>query len=202
MPTGLRHRDGVAPTAPRPKVFGIGLNKTGTSTLGDCLISLGYRHTSFSPALLEGWAGGRVDDLFAVADRHDSAEDWPWPLAFRELDGRYPGSRFVLTRRRDAATWLDSLVAHAARHPGNRWRFLAYGVREIRGHEAQLLDRYECHLATVRAHFADRPDDLLEVCWEEGHAWPELCGFLGEPVPDIPFPHANARPRRTAAPER
>ena len=35
------------------KVFGIGLNKTGTSTLGECLVALGYRHRSYSYELVQ-----------------------------------------------------------------------------------------------------------------------------------------------------
>lgn len=33
-------------------------------------------------------------------------------------------------------------------------------------------------------------DKLLE--WSPEDGWKPLCGFLGKPVPDIPFPHANA----------
>jgi hypothetical protein len=43
----------------------------------------------------------------------------------------------------------------------------------------------------VRAYFAGRPDDLLEVCWEAGDGWKELASFLGQPVPALPFPHLN-----------
>ena len=34
------------------------------------------------------------------------------------------------------------------------------------------------------------PDRLLE--WDISDGWEPLCKFLGKPVPDIPFPHANA----------
>ena len=33
-------------------------------------------------------------------------------------------------------------------------------------------------------------DRLLEWYIEDG--WEPLCKFLGKPVPDVPFPHANA----------
>ncbi|MYB38989.1 MAG: hypothetical protein F4Y26_16720 [Gammaproteobacteria bacterium] len=33
--------------------------------------------------------------------------------------------------------------------------------------------------------------DLLVLDFERGDGWPELCAFLGEPVPDTPFPHVN-----------
>ncbi len=59
------------------------------------------------------------------------------------------------------------------------------------------LAEYERHNEAVREFFAGT-DRLLEVCWEEGDGWPQLCGFLGVPVPDVPFPHSN--PAGTHAP--
>ena len=40
-------------------------------------------------------------------------------------------------------------------------------------------------------HFKNRPDDLLVVDFTQNSGWNELCAFLGHPVPDAPFPHAN-----------
>lgn len=171
----------------------MGLNKTGTTTLGTCLASFGYDHISFAPGLLEAWAQGDVEPVLARAAGHESFEDWPWALAYRELDEHFPGSQFVLTVRRDPQTWLDSLRAHAERNPESRYRRLAYGVPAVDGHEEQLLDFYRRHNAGVRAHFRDRPDQLIDLCWELGDGWPELCEFLGVAEPKWPFPHENAR---------
>ena len=71
------------------KVFGIGLNKTGTTTLASCLIELGYRHMSVRRDLLVGWFNGNLEPLFQVCDEYDSFEDWPYPLAYKELFYRY-----------------------------------------------------------------------------------------------------------------
>lgn len=182
-----------------PKVFGIGLNKTGTSTLGDCFGLLGLRHAGFSPGLLEAWHRGDLATVLEATDHHDTFADWPWPLVYEAIDTARPDSRFVLTRRSDPEVWLSSLRAHEARHPANRWRFLAYGVRTVAGHEHELLARYDAHLHAVRAHFRGRGDRFVELCWEDGDAWPELCAFVGLPVPDRAFPHANARPRSDEA---
>lgn len=175
-------------------MFGVGLNKTGTSTLGVCMERLGYRNMPFSSALLLDWAAGRIDTALAVSDRYDSFQDWPWPLLLDELDARHPGSRFVLTVRAEETDWLDSLVAHAARSRTDRFRRIVYGHPSPVGHEAEHLAFYRAHNERVRAHFRDRPEQLLEVCWERGDGWPELCGFLGIDVPSQPFPHGNRRP--------
>ena len=178
------------------KIFGIGLNKTGTTTLGACLQQLGFRHTSFSLTLLEQLAIGEWEPLLQTVASHDSFEDWPYPLAFEQLDQHFPGSRFILSRRSSPERWLDSFQAHALRTDpqiGARTRSLAYGMAYPQLDPEAHLRRYRDHLQRVRTHFATRPADLLEVCWEEEASWGPLCAFLQVPVPALPFPHANAR---------
>ena len=43
-------------------------------------------------------------EALAIADRHESFDDWPWPALYREMDDRYPDALFVLTVRRVALT--------------------------------------------------------------------------------------------------
>lgn len=176
------------------KIFGIGLNKTGTSTLGVCLQQLGFRHSSFNLPLLEQAAIGELEPLWHTVAGHDSFEDWPYPLLFEALDRRFPGSRFILTRRSSPERWLESLSAHALRTDplvGPRARSLAYGSPYPQLDPEGHLRHYRQHLERVRQYFASRPQDLLEVCWEERASWRELCAFLQCAVPALPFPHAN-----------
>jgi hypothetical protein len=39
---------------------------------------------------------------------------------------------------------------------------------------------------------------MVELCWEEGDGWPQLCGFLGHAVPEAPFPRMNTATDRSA----
>lgn len=179
----------------KQKVFGIGLNKTGTTTLGQCLARLGYRHMSCRRDLLIALREGNLETIFNEIDSFDSFEDWPYPLMHRQLFDRYPDARFILTTRSDAATWLRSLKAHSLRTPvAEHCRTLAYGHAYPHGHETDHLAFYEAHKAEVTAFFAQKSasDRLLTVCWETGDEWRKLCGFLGEDVPPEPFPRANA----------
>lgn len=178
------------------KVFGIGLNKTGTSTLRDCCRQFGLRHVSCRRDLLIAYRRGALDEVFAVIDQHDSFDDWPWPLMYRELYDRYAGqgAKFVLTLRASPDKWLRSLKKHALYTiPGEHCRGLAYGHNYPFRHEAHHLDFYRRHADEVRTFFQAQgaADRLLEVCWENGDGWPELCRFLDLPVPEVPFPHAN-----------
>ena len=176
------------------KVIGIGLNKTGTTTLGQCFKILGFRHAPYDRSLLYRWHEGDPEPAFAVADAWDTFEDWPWSLMFRELDARYPKARFELTERSSPKKWFDSLCHHSKRAGTPRVREIAYGYPMPHGHAQEHIEFYEEHSRAVREHFAGRPDKLLVVCWEHAGRWDELCEFLGRDVPAADFPHANQRP--------
>lgn len=175
------------------KIFGIGLNKTGTTTLGLCGEILGYRRKSHDRELLQDVV--EKNDLSRIKEvvlRYDLFEDWPWPLIYKELDREYPESKFILTVRKTDTKWLDSLKKHSLRtDPDQHSRKLVYGYNYPQGHERAHLDFYNNHNADVRQYFSGREDQFLEVCWENEHGWQELCDFLGQKKPEVEFPHAN-----------
>jgi hypothetical protein len=188
-------------TKTRPaKVIGLGFHKTGTKTLGACLETLGFRNHSLDREAFALWRLGEIDAVLDMMQQADSFEDWPWPFLYREARERFPDARFVLTTRRDEVTWLESLTLHVARHGRTsfNYRKYIYGVDDPVAHPQRFLEVYRAHNAAVREFFADQPDRLLEICWEDGHGWERLCGFLGLPVPDAPLPHMNRR--RSGAP--
>jgi hypothetical protein len=180
-------------------VIGVGLSKTGTKSLQQALVSLGYSNHSWSPELMERWYHGDIAAVLAVADSVDCVEDWPFLAAYRDLMDRYGSSaRYVLTIRSSPGVWLDSVVAHADR-VGPRYdihRRMAFGYDHPRGHEAEYLAFYERHNAAVRAAVAERRlgQCFAEFCWETGDGWPGLCALIGAAPPARPFPHSNRRP--------
>ncbi|MEO1132059.1 MAG: sulfotransferase [Cyanobacteria bacterium J06639_1] len=176
------------------KIVGIGLNKTGTSTLGVCFKHWGLEHVSVHHDAFKAWQAERFDDVVNIARQYDSFEDWPWPLVYQQLDRAYPGSKFVLTKRKDPQTWYKSLCKHAQRTGPTELREVIYGFAMPQQHQAEHIEFYNAHLQSVRDYFRDRPQDLLEICWEEGDGWPELADFLGLEDPGIPLPHANPCP--------
>jgi Sulfotransferase domain len=178
----------------RPKVFGLGLIKTGTSSLREALKLLGYKALH----------GGPLETMKLVQQSIDAGEPMlsnldPEYNAFADVFGvthyfyladvQYPGSRFILTVR-DLDQWLES----RRRHTEKNRQLKAAG--RYRGDLLEVdLDAWEAeyrrHEAVVRAYFADRPDDLLVYDLAGGKGWGPLCAFLGQPVPDAPFPRAN-----------
>jgi hypothetical protein len=174
------------------KVFGIGCPRTGTKSLGRCFEILGFRNASWNADLFARAFEGDIEPALRFAAAHESFEDLPWCMIYADLDRRFPGSRFVLTVRKDTQTWLRSFQGHHAREFGHR---LDDEGRAPDGSTVPVwpdgVRGYERHNDAVRAYFRDRPRDLLEISWERGDGWEKLCGFLRVPVPPVPVPHEN-----------
>lgn len=168
---------------PSEKIFGIGLAKTGTTSLNDAFAILGI-------------ASIGCPDSIAAIRRFEAATDGIVADRFEELDREFPGSKFIYTVR-DRENWLDSYTRYHGRktpslpgHAGMTRRL--YGTT---GTERDILlaafDRHERH---VLEYFRDRPDDLLVMDIAAGDAdWDTLCRFLDRPVPEEPFPASNPK---------
>ncbi len=175
------------------KVFGVGLSRTGTSSLHRALEGLGFRARHYPSLSL---VLGRLRIRRRELRRYDALTDLPVACFFRELDRRFPGAKFVHTVR-EVESWLDSCERYrrfAPDFPVSR-RVLALR-RRVYGTRAFDRERFRAvhaaHAAAVRAWFAERPDDLLELDVCAGEGFERLCPFLGRPLPAGGFPHENA----------
>ena len=163
------------------KVFGIGLGKTGTTSLAAAMQMIGFR-VKHSPR--------NVDDI----EKFDFVNDISVACRFRFLDFVFPDARFILTIR-DIPSWLASCETHAShrtqRGPLRRIesRFLLFGRVDFE--KDVFAAACKRHTDDVEAHFADRPGKLLimDVC--AGDGWNLLCPFLGVLPPSGAFPHHN-----------
>jgi hypothetical protein len=191
----------------KPKVFGIGLQKTGTTSLGKALSILGYRVQGYflvnqpgnpkkhlhidEPITQEKLAAA----VIPIAEQYDAFEDNPWCVLYHELDVAFPGSKFILTRR-DPQTWINSMTRHFGDRRTPMSEFLYGPDTPALGNESVYVDRYLRHNADVLNYFAGRPDDLLVIDLEQA-GWEPLCKFLGRPVPMFrSFPHRNSSKAR------
>ncbi len=189
---------------PGPKVFCIGLSKTGTTSLRAALERLGLVSAHWADPLTNTLLGPEHAPLY------DGFCDVTVAWRFEAMRRRHPEGRFILTRR-PLAAWERSFRRHYARahgtgdparlrallsrpdrfHWGEEWRALQTGLYF---RHASLAGAWAAHEARVAAAFRGSPDALLTFSLSEGDGWPELCGFLGLPVPDAPFPWDNAAP--------
>lgn len=176
------------------KIFGIGLSKTGTSSLAQALQRLGFRTKDCMGA--RRYVAGDLSSIdMDTVLAHDALTDTPIPSFYRELDARFPGSKFILTER-DRASWLQSCRkqfterAGAVQSDAHRRLFEdLYGTNVF--DEQRFADGYDRFVAGVKEYFRSRPDDLLVLDVTAGDGWEKLCPFLGRPIPDVPFPKAN-----------
>lgn len=174
------------------KIIGAGLNKTGTKTLRYHLIQWGFEHRSYELDAFQQFQAGKIDELLDSMEDYDSFEDWPWPLMFREIDERFPDAKFILTTRRSADVWYTSLCKMAVRMgPLNDFEKHIYGYSMPQGRKAQHQKYYNRHNATVTDHFANRPEKLLQLCWEDGGTAEQLAGFLDLEGVDTKPRHMN-----------
>ncbi len=169
------------------KIFGIGLYKTGTSSLHRALTILGFR--SFHDVLFYIRERAKNEDtLFpkSILDHYNAFGDHPFPAHFKEVDQEYPNSKFILTVR-DIDSWLKSVKQHVKRNRFNPF----YRGKFNRYDEAKETSRWHQHTEEVIGYFKDRSQDLLIMNIIEGDGWEGLCVFLNLPVPPVPFPHWN-----------
>jgi hypothetical protein len=177
----------------RPRVFGLGLIKTGTSSLRRALEIIGYNSLHGGPletmTLVQQAIDAGEPMLSRLDDDYDAFADvFGVTHYFYLADVEYPGSRFILTVR-DLDEWLESRRRHVVKNQQ---------MKTAGKYRGDLLEvdleswatEYRRHEAVVRAYFSDRPDDLL-IFNVVREGWEPLCSFLGRPVPQVPFPWVN-----------
>ncbi|MEW6405157.1 MAG: sulfotransferase family protein [Chloroflexota bacterium] len=168
------------------KVFGIGLSKTGTTSLASALEMLGYKSIHARSA----------DEI----ETHEASTDVPVAARYRQLDKLYPGSRFILTVR-DVDSWVESCRKHFNNYSPYRinnvklaaeygfCRGVLYGIDHFDPDVFRAA--YQRHTEGAREYFRDRPNDCLELNIIAGEGFDKLCPFLSKPTLQATFPKAN-----------
>lgn len=186
----------------KPKVFGLGLSRTGTRSLTSSLQMLGFDpvHYPYDPDTYNEIANGQYD--LTILKHHDGITDITVSSYYAQLDKLYPGSKFILTVR-DKASWLRSCENHWANAPAfmetddpelehrlsvrRFFRAATYGCYDFVPERFSWV--YDQHVKNVMDYFKDQPEKLLvlDVCAGEG--FEQLAPFLDRPMPCTPFPH-------------
>jgi hypothetical protein len=192
-------------------VIGAGFGRTGTLSLKAALEQLGFgpchhMHEVFEhPEQIPLWqaaADGRPVDWTTLLAGYRSACDWPSCHWWRELAAAFPRARVVLTVRPEADWWrsFESTIREAlagdnpaapphVRAQGAMARRIVFELTmQGRTDQASALAAYRRRREEVEAALPKERLLVLDVA--EG--WAPLCGFLGVPVPDTPFPKTNS----------
>jgi hypothetical protein len=168
------------------KVWGIGLSRTGTTTLAYALEILGFKSGHFV--------------LPRYFDNYDAVTDVTVSVRYKDLDRRYPGSKFILTTR-EIEGWLASYERHIRRRQipkcDSEWldeilhcRRTLYGTI---GFDPELCRRsFHRHNNEVTDYFMNRDVEFLQMDIIAGDGWDKLCEFIGHPRPSATFPWKNS----------
>lgn len=184
-----------------PKVFCLGLTKTGTSTLAEALEMLGVRCFHWGGpaayhAVLDALRAGELLTAGLPGGCDGYADVGTLVERFRLVDLQHPGSRFILTVR-DEDAWIDSRRRHVERNRRDR-AIGRYRGNNLEVDEAAWRASWHAHLTSVREYFAGR-EDLLELDLTSSPGWEELASFLGTEAPEVAFPAANIDGRPSPA---
>jgi hypothetical protein len=177
----------------RPRLFGIGLNKTGTSSFHEAATILGFDSLHWGGPPVRDKVQAALDagaPLLTNLEPHYDAFSDILLLSrnFARLDAQYPGSSFVLTVR-PVDAWIDS----RRRHVENNIRLHAAGEYDgtfLVVDESGWREEWATHTAAVREYFAGR-DNFLETDITTDPQWGPLCRLLRVPEPEVAFPWVN-----------
>ena len=163
------------------KVFGIGLTRTGTTSLTEALNFLGYSaiHCPMS---------------YEEIDSFDASTDTAVAARFEFLDLLYPESKFILTTR-DIDSWIESAASLHRSSTDPVWqletRFILW--KSFIFDKDKFIEGYHRHYLKVLEYFKNRQDDLLILDLKEDDKFNKLCKFLKKKTPDLHYPHLNKR---------
>lgn len=202
----------------REKVFVIGFNKTGTTTMKRALGDVGYIVGSERAAkpLFHDWVKRDFKPIIKFCKSAEAFQDSPFsfPYTFIALDQAYPGSKFILTVRDDEEQWYKSITKFHSRlwgdgvEPPTRGQLEA-AFNDYRGrpwdvnralfsspesdpyNELALKDFYSRHNRAVMDYFKGRPEDLLVINVAESGAYKKFVDFLGVKTSLREFPWEN-----------
>jgi hypothetical protein len=213
----VRLTAGAARAFGKPKVFGIGRNKTGTKSLAKALSELGITvgERYYAERLIHDWARRDFRRLFLYCHSAQAFQDVPFgcPFTFQALDQHFPGSKFILTVRDDPERWYRSEMIYYTTFFGNGetvtlddfrrshyvypgWLYEAFRLASNTPehdpfNKDLLIASYVKHNENVLEYFRHRTQDLLVLNASQPDAYARLCEFLNKPYTGSEFPWEN-----------
>jgi hypothetical protein len=201
----------------KSKIFCIGYNKTGTTSIGQALENFGYQVGIQTEAelLMGDWAMRDFRRIIQFCKTADAFQDVPFSLDFTYeiLDYEFPSSKFILTVRNDADEWYESLIRFYGKLTGVNgiptaddlkkytgggkgwlWRQQEhiYGVDESTLFDKKIYKaRYTDHNDQILEYFKYRSKDLLILNLSDPSSMRSLSEFLGIKYIGQEMPHLN-----------
>ncbi|PZD76607.1 sulfotransferase [Mesonia sp. K7] len=202
----------------KPKIFCIGLNKTGTTSLEKEMLELGFivGNQMKGTKLLYDWSKRDFNLLRKLCNSAEFFQDAPfsYPFTFIVLDQMFPNSKFILTERDNAEVWYNSLTKFHSKlwgdglnpptiqelkkapgpNPGFRYdsMTLVKNVPLDQPYKKEvLIDYYETHNKYVKEYFRHTKNKLLTINVSIPEDYKRFCDFIGRKTEKSEFPWEN-----------
>lgn len=198
------------------KIFVIGHNKTGTSSITTNIMDLGFKigNQRKSESFLKSYLSGDFSGIINHAKSADAFKDVPFSLknTYKHLDSSFPNSKFILTIRDNEYEWYDSVIKsrkmenHGKIPNSDELKRRIYGYKNFLYdfftgvyktndndlfNKKKLTEYYLTHNQEVIEYFKDRPNDLLVINLKEPNGYEKFCTFLGIEDSNGKFYHLN-----------
>ncbi|MGB3465338.1 MAG: sulfotransferase [Cyclobacteriaceae bacterium] len=198
------------------KIFVIGMNKTGTTSvkaaLQDFDIPVGHQGTASNIFVYEGGVTF-IEKILEYCKTAKAFQDIPFsvPHVYKVMHKAYPNAKFILTCRDDASQWFNSLKKFTTKVFGKNGRLTKTDMiltdnyrkgsvyirhKKIYGtlgffDEKAYKNLYNNHIEDVTDYFSEYPDQLLVINIAEKDAYKRFCDFLGREPMYEQFPWEN-----------
>jgi len=201
----------------KPKIFCIGMNKTGTTSLEKAFKDLGFvvGDQKTAERLLHAYQKKDFDSIVNYCHTAQVFQDFPFsfPETYKYLDKAFPNARFILSVRDTPGQWYNSVLKfHTklfakgvkptvedlknAKYVWIGWTWetmkLLYGLNDDSEpyDKEQLIGSYTRYNNEVMKYFEGRDNFLLINLSEEG-AYRKFCSFLNITSKYDNFPWEN-----------
>jgi len=196
------------------KVFGIGYNKTGLTSLRYALKELKYKVGDRASVFrfINSWAKRDFNPIIEFCKTSDAFIDIPFSRSytFQILDHVFTNSKFILTIR-DYEEWFDSFVRYNIKRYSSTdnppteqdfknnnlvYKGFLWDLMKVSFGDVPLFDKkayvkiYNKHNEDIIDYFKFRKD-LLILKVSDKQAYPMLCKFLDKPIINKDFPWKN-----------
>lgn len=201
----------------RQKIFCIGFNKTGTTSLTKVFKKHKYKVApqNLGEKLFKDWAENNFTNIIKLCERYKAFQDRPFsmPNTYKHLDEAFPNSKFILTVRSSSDEWYNSFIRFQKKIFGGKltpnssilkrstycYKGWMYDVIKSQYNtpdddlynKEKLVSVYSKHNKEVIEYFKDRPDDLLVMNLKDKDSYQKFCKFVEERPRLETFPHLN-----------
>jgi len=201
----------------KTKIFCIGCNKTGTTSLELLFRDLGYivGNQREAELLMHSYNKREFQPIINYCKSAQVFQDVPFSLheTFMHMDKKYPQSLFILTLRDSPGQWYDSLVKFHSKLFGqgdvpsskqlkdcsyvsegwvwNNHKSIYNTPENDPYHRETFINYYNVHNTSIIDYFSKRPEKLLTINLADQNSFSEFCEFLNIETNQKKFPWEN-----------